>query len=136
MGTTSFGKRIAVVVASVVLTIAGVVVAGGLTGPATAATVNRRPICNSIYFNLPNAGGSVVIPVLDFAADPDLTPVRVVSVSGQSGIGTVTITGSGLLFTLTANFPVTVWLNWTISDGALTATCSASATNEQPPENG
>jgi hypothetical protein len=72
--------------------------------------------------------------VTDVAADPDLAPVRLVSVfNGGSPIGTVTISDSGtptvtnddvLVFTLTSATPGTVVLYWTISDGSLSAHAS------------
>jgi hypothetical protein len=146
MLTRTSAKRVSVLAAAVAVAVAGVLAAVDLSGPAAAAPANRRPICNNLGFNLPPLGGSVRIPVLDVSADPDLTPVRLVSVfNGGSPIGTVTISDNGtptvpgddvLVFTLTSATPGTVVLYWTISDGSLTAQCQSYASNEPPPDNG
>lgn len=132
-----------VLVSAGVMAVGVVVAAGG----ADAAGVNRRPVCNSTYFNVPTpVGASVSVPVLDFAADPDLTPVRLVSVFdvGWPRLGTVVISDSGtpgvpgddvLVFTRTENVG-TASLYWTVSDGSLSAQCSAYASNVPPPDNG
>lgn len=136
-------KLVSVVAVSAGVLAGGVVAAGG----ADAAGVNRRPVCNSTYFNVPTpVGASVNVRVLDFAADPDLTPVRLVSVFdvGWPRLGTVVISDSGtpgvpgddvLVFTRTENTG-TASLYWTVSDGSLSAQCSAYASNVPPPENG
>jgi hypothetical protein len=127
------------------LATAAVVAATG--GAAAATTANRRPVCNSIAFNLPTAvGGKVTIPVTDYAADPDLTPVRLVSVfNGGSPIGTVVISDNGtptvtnddvLAFTRTSAATGSVYLYWTVSDGSLSAQCVAQASDVPPPPNG
>jgi hypothetical protein len=126
-----------VVAAAAVLTAAG---------GARAATPNIQPICNNTYFNLPaSVGGSVSIPVGQFAADPNLDPIRLVSVfNGGSNIGTVAISNTGasgpgtaaLSFKLTSSTPGSVYLYWTVSDGSLTAQCLANASNVPPPPGG
>jgi len=146
MLTTTLVKQVSAVAASAAVTVAGVLAATSLGGSASAATPNRRPICNGLGFNLPAVGGKVTIPVTDVAADPDLTPVRLVSVVDYgSPIGTATISDNGtptilnddvLVFTLTSATPGTVYLYWTVSDGSLSAQCLSDATNEPPPENG
>ncbi len=113
---------------------------------AGAATPNLRPICNNLNFNLPaSVGGSVSVPVGQFAADPDLDPIRLVSVfNGGSNIGTVAISDTGasgpgtaaLRFTLTSATAGSVFLYWTVSDGSLNAQCQADASNVPPPPNG
>jgi hypothetical protein len=114
-------------------------------GNAGAATANLGPICNDLAFNLPTSGhGSVSIPVGQAAADPDLDPIRLVSVFGGSNLGTVVISNTGasgpgtaaLKFTLTSSTPGTVDLFWTVSDGSLTAQCVSRASNVPPPPNG
>jgi hypothetical protein len=125
-----------------------VATAAGLTagGDARAATPNVAPICNNTYFNLPTSvGGSVSVPVGQFAADPNLDSIRLVSVfNGGSNIGTVTISNTGasgpgtaaLSFKLTSSTPGTVYLYWNVSDGSLIAQCTASASNVPAPPNG
>jgi Bacterial Ig domain len=99
-----------------------------LAGSSDAATANRRPICNNIGFTAPTAvGGKVTIPVLNVAADPDLTPVRLVSAFGGSPVGTAQIVNNSLEFTRTSTAQGEVTLYWTVSDGSLTAQCFASA---------
>jgi hypothetical protein len=132
-------------VAAVAVAAAGLV-AADLGDAAQASTPNRPPICNNLDFTLPNAvGAKVTIQVMDVAADPDLTPVRLVSVVNVSNIGTVAISDNGtptvpgddtLVFTLTSSTPGTVTLYWTISDGSLKAQCAAYASNVPPPDNG
>lgn len=119
--------------------------AAGLTASseAGAATPNLRPICNNLNFGLPGSvGQSVSIPVGQFAADPDLDPIRLVSVfNGGNNIGTVAISNTGasgpgtaaLRFTLTSTAPGTVELNWTVSDGSLENGCVAFASNVPGP---
>lgn len=122
--------------ASVVVVVsAGVVVAGGVAaGGAEAAGVNRRPVCNSRNFNLPTAvGGQVTIPVLDHAADPDVTPVRLVSVSdrGWPRLGTVVISDNG-----TPHVPNDDVLVFTRTENIGTASLYWGVSNVPPPENG
>ena len=114
-------------------------------GDAGAATANLRPICNNLNFGWPAAaGGSVVIPVGQFAADPDLDRITLVSVfSGGPSPGTVTISNTGAsgpgtaALTFTASSATgSVVLYWTVSDGSLTAQCQADASNVPPPDNG
>ncbi len=128
----------------------GLVVAAAVAvlsgGGAGAATANLRPICNERDFSLPaSVGGSVSIPVGQFAADPDLDPIRLVSVfNAGNNIGTVAISNTGasgpgtaaLTFTLTSSAPGTVDLLWTVSDGSLQAQCGSFASNVPPPPNG
>jgi hypothetical protein len=119
--------------------------AAGLLGAGTAVvvasssdatTINRRPICNDIGFNQPTTvGGTVTIPVLDVAADPDLTPVRLVEVFGGAPVGSALISNNALVFTRTTTTRTSVYLYWTVSDGALTAQCVASAF-DRPPTDG
>jgi hypothetical protein len=133
--------RAAAVAGLVAVTAAAVLTAGGEAG---AATPNLRPICNELDFAMPAAGGSVLIPVGQAAADPDLDPVRLVSVSGGGNAGTVAIANTGasgpgtaaIVFTLTSSTPVTVSLYWTVSDGSLQAQCGSFASNVPPPDNG
>ncbi len=127
----------------VVAAAAAVLAAGGGAG---AATTNLRPICNERDFSLPTSvGESVTIPVGQFAADPDLDPIRLVSVfNAGENIGTVAISNTGasgpgtaaLTFTLTSSAPGTVDLLWTVSDGSLQAQCGSYASNVPPPPNG
>jgi hypothetical protein len=122
-----------------VVAVAAVLAAGGAAG---AAAANLRPICNNLNFNLPTSvGGSVSIPVGQFAADPDLDPITLVSVfNGGNNIGTVTISNTGasgpgtaaLKFTLTGSQTGSVFLYWTVSDGSLEAQCSADASSVPP----
>jgi hypothetical protein len=144
---TNMVKGISVLAASLVVTVVGVLAVASVSGPVAAATANRRPVCNSLGFNLPTTVGTkVVIPVTDVAADPDLTPVHLVSVfNGGSAIGTVSISDNGtptifnddvLVFTLTSTTPGTVVLYWTVSDGSLSAQCQSYASNVPPPDNG
>ncbi|MDG4764383.1 hypothetical protein O7632_09745 [Solwaraspora sp. WMMD406] len=109
---------------------------------ATAAGENRRPICNSIGFNLPTTvGGTVTIPVTDVAADPDLNPVALVSVFGGAPLGTVVISDNStpdishddvLIFTRTSSGQGSAHLYWTVSDGSLSAQCVASGYHLAP----
>jgi hypothetical protein len=126
----------------VVVAVAAVLSGGG----AGAATTNLRPVCNERDFSLPaSVGESVSIPVGQFAADPDLDPIRLVSVfNAGENIGTVVISNTGasspgaaaLKFTLTSSTPGTVDLLWTVSDGSLQAQCGSYASNVPPPPNG
>ena len=77
-----------------------------------------------------------MIPTHQFAADPDVTPVKLVSEFGGTNLGTVAISGNDLLFTLTKATPGTTTIFWTISDGTLSAQCTATASNAQPPPGG
>ncbi|TDO29858.1 hypothetical protein EV643_14325 [Kribbella sp. VKM Ac-2527] len=118
---------------------------GGGNGSGTQA-VNRRPICDNLGFSLPSTvGGQVRIPVTDVAADPDVTPVRLVSVFGGAPVGSAVISDNGtpavlnddiLVFTRTSPEPGTVFLYWTVSDGSSSAQCGSHASDEPPPENG
>jgi hypothetical protein len=84
-------------------------------------------------------GEKVTNSIRAFAADPDLTPVRLVSAANYGApIGTVRIAGDHELeFTLTSSTPGTVYLYWTVSDGSLSSTeCAAWGSNEEPPGNG
>ena len=135
-------RRVAATTGLVVVAAAAVLTGGG----AGAATPNLRPICNERDFSLPaSMGESVSIPVGLVAADPDLDPIRLVSVfNAGSSIGTVAISNSGasgpgtaaLTFTLTSSTPGTVDLLWTVSDGSLQAQCGSFASNVPPPDNG
>lgn len=135
--------RVAATAGLVAVAAAAVLTAGGGAG---AATSNLRPICNERDFSLPaSVGGSVSIPVGQVAADPDLDPIRLVSVfNAGENIGTVAISNSGasgpgtaaLTLTLTSSTPGTVDLLWTVSDGSLTAQCGSFASNVPPPDNG
>ncbi len=103
------------------------------------ATDNLRPICNDFIFNMPGrVDESVTISIRPYAADPDLTPVRLVSAANYGAqIGTVRVAGDHELeFTLKTSTPGTVWLYWTISDGSLTTHCFVYGSNEEPPDNG
>ncbi len=137
MFRTSLPKPIIVAAAAAAAAVA-IIAASALIGPAAGATADLRPICNNLGFNLPSSvGGTVTIPVHTVAADPDVTPVKLVSVfNGGSAIGTVAISGNDLVFTLTSSTPGTVTLYWTISDGTLTAQCQSYASNVPPPNNG
>jgi hypothetical protein len=97
--------------------------AGGGGGSASGTqAADLRPICNNLGFNLPtSAGQSVTIPTHSVAADPDVTPVKLISVFGGSNLGTVAISVNDLVFTRTNPSPGSVTLYWTISDGTLTA---------------
>jgi hypothetical protein len=80
--------------------------ASGIQRADRNATANLRPICNNLYFNPPaEVGGKVIIPVHEFAADPDVTPVQLVSVFGGAPIGTAAISGNDVVFTLTSSTP-------------------------------
>jgi hypothetical protein len=137
MFSTTLAKPISLVAAAAGVAAAGMLIASALVGQAAGATANLRPICNSLYFNPPAAvGGKVTIPVHEFAADPDVTPVKLVSVFGGSPIGTAAISGNDLVFTLTSSTPGETYLYWTISDGSLTAQCVAYGSNAPPPDNG
>jgi hypothetical protein len=135
---TALTKRAAILATGVFLAVAGIVGTAAAGGPPAGETANLRPICNGFYFNMPAIGGTVTISVRPYAADPDLTPVSLVSVfNAGAPIGTVRVAGQHELeFTLTSSTPGTVYLYWTISDGSLTAQCSATGSNEEPPDNG
>jgi hypothetical protein len=138
MSRTTLSKHTAILAVTAFLA-AGLVAATAAGGPPTRADANLRPICNGVFFNMPGGvGQSVRISIRPYAADPDLTPVRLVSVfNGGAPIGTVRIVGDHELeFTLTSSDPGTVYLHWTVSDGSLTAQCNATGSNEEPPENG
>jgi hypothetical protein len=118
---------------------AGLLAATAVGGPAAGATANFRPLCDTVWFPMPaRVGETVTISIRAFAADPDLTPVKLVSAfNAGAPIGTVRIAGDHELeFTLTSDTPGTVYLYWTVSDGSLTAQCSATGSNEPPPDNG
>jgi hypothetical protein len=118
---------------------AAAVLAAAALGGAAGATANLRPICNGVFFNMPGGvGETVTISIRPYAADPDLTPVKLVSVfNGGAEIGTARVAGDHELeFTLTSSTPGTVYLYWTVTDGSLTAQCNATGSNEEPPENG
>jgi hypothetical protein len=138
MSRTTLSKRTAILAVTAFLA-AGLVAATAAGGPKNGADANLRPICNGVFFNMPGGvGQSVTISIRPYAADPDLTPVRLVSAfNGGAPIGTVRVAGDHELeFTLTSSEPGTVYLYWTVSDGSLTAQCSATGSNEEPPENG
>jgi hypothetical protein len=138
MSRTTLSKRTAILAVTAFLA-AGLVAATAAGGPATGAGANLRPICNGLFFNMPGGvGQSVRISIRPYAADPDRTAVRLVSAfNGGAPIGTVRVAGDHELeFTLTSSTPGTVYLYWTISDGSLTAQCTATGSNEEPPENG
>jgi hypothetical protein len=106
-------------------------------GRATGQTADIRPICNSIYFNVPTTVGQrVLIPTHAFAADPDITPIKLVSIFGGTNLGTPRISGNDILFTRTNANTGTTTIFWTVSDGTLTAQCTASGTNAPPPPGG
>ena len=145
MARFSTGARPRWIVAATGLAVvaAAAVLTGGGAG---AATPNLRPICHVRDFSLPaSVGQSVSIPVGQFAADPDLDSIRLVSVfNGGSNIGTVAISNTGasgpgtatLSFKLTTSTPGSVFLYWTVSDGSLNAQCQANASNVPPPPGG
>ena len=116
-----------------------IVVLATVVGPSLAAgqSSDTRPICNSLNFNIPSAVGQrVLIPTHQFAADPDVTPVRLASVFGGSNLGRVTISGNDVLFTRTNSSTGTATIFWTISDGTLSAQCTATGSNAPPPPGG
>jgi len=134
--------RVAAAAGLVAVAAAGVLTAGGKAG---AATPNLRPICNELDFAMPAVGQSVLIPVGQVAADPDLDPITLVSVFGPlASQGTVTIANNGasgpgtaaIRFTLLTSAPTTVTLYWTFSDGSQIAQCGSMASNVPPPDNG
>jgi hypothetical protein len=137
MLSRTLAKPISLVAAAAGIAAAGTLIVSALVGQAAGATANLRPICNSLSFNPPAAvGGKVTIPVHEVAADPDVTPVTLVSVFGGAPIGTATISGNDLVFTLTSSTPGETYIYWTISDGSLTAQCVSYGSNAPPPENG
>lgn len=106
-------------------------------GSAAGQSSDIRPICNSLFFNIPPAVGQrVLIPTHQFAADPDVTPVKLVSVFGGSNLGSVAISGNDVLFTRTSGSTGTATIFWTISDGTLSAQCTATGSNAPPPPGG
>ena len=136
MSRPTFRKRSSIRYVAACLAGVAIVAAGGT---AQGTTTNLRPICNGVFFNMPaRVGDTVTISVRPYAADPDLTPVTLVSAfNAGAPIGTVRIAGQRELeFTLTSSTPGTVYLRWTVSDGSLTAQCSATGSNEEPPDNG
>jgi hypothetical protein len=106
-------------------------------GRAAGQTADVRPICNSIHFNIPTTvGQQVLIPTHAFAADPDVTPIKLVSIFGGTNLGTPRISGNDVLFKRTNTNTGTATIFWTISDGTLTAQCTATGTNAPPPPGG
>ena len=138
MPRTLVGKPISILAAAATLfAAAAALVAVFAAGPAAGQTPNLRPICNNFYFNPPsNAGQSVIAPAHQFAADPDVTPIKLVSAFASGGLGTVKISGNDLVFTRTSSSPGATTIYWTISDGTLQAQCQASASAFPPPPNG
>jgi hypothetical protein len=138
MSKTTLGKRISIVAGAAGVVAASVLVGSAVVGgAAVGATENLRPICNTTGFNPPAAvGGKVIIPVHKVAADPDVEPVQLVSLFGGAPIGTARISGNDIEFTLTSDEPGETWIYWTISDGSLTAQCTAYGSNAPLPENG
>jgi hypothetical protein len=120
---------------------AGILTASSDAGPPKASTANIRPICVDRGFNLPGRiGEKVTIPVHEYGADPDVTPVQLVDVDvihyGPE-LGTAEISGNDIVFTRTTSNRGTVYVYWTISDGSLTSIpCFVYASNEEPPEGG
>lgn len=145
MFSSSLSARVIAVAASAGVVVVGVPQAVAF-GTAGATTANRRPICNDLGFNLPpTVGGRVTIPVTDVAADPDLRPIRLVSVFGGAPVGSAVISDNGtptitnddvLRFRRTNAAPGTVYLYWTVSDGSLSAQCVSTATDVPPEDNG
>ena len=136
---TTLTKRVAILASAAFLAVAGIVAAAAAGGRAADATTNLRPICNGVFFNMPaQVGDTVTISIRPYAADPDLTPVTLVSAfNAGAPIGTVRIAGQHELeFTLTSSTRGTVYLRWTVSDGSLTAQCLSTGSNEEPPDNG
>jgi len=134
--------RVAVAAGLVAVAAAAVLTAANAAG---AATPNLGPICNEFDFGMPAVGQSVTIPVGQRAADPDLDPIRLVSVSNAgANIGTVVIANNGasgpgtaaIKFTLTSSTPGVVNLQWAVSDGSLQAGCGSFASNVPPPDIG
>jgi hypothetical protein len=134
----NLAKRVLPVAALSAVAAAGILTASSAAGRPAASTANIRPICNGIYFNMPaGVGQSVTIPTHTVMADPDVTAVELIAVANYGAqIGTAQISGNDIVFTLTSSTPGTVYLYWTISDGALTAQCTSVGTNEEPPDNG
>jgi len=134
--------RVAAATGLVAVAAAAVLTAANEAG---AATPNLRPICNELDFAMPAVGQSVLIPVGQRAADPDLDPITLVSVFGPGpSVGTTVISNNGasgpgtaaIRFTLLTSTPVTVSLYWTFSDGSLEIQCGSQASNVPPPDNG
>src|SRR5262249_61505659 len=108
---------------------------------AGAATPNLGPICNEFDFGMPAVGQSVTIPVGQRAADPDLDPIRLVSVfNAGANIGTVVIANNGasgpgtaaIKFTLTSSTPGGVNLQWPVSHRPLQPPSPPSASTPPP----
>jgi hypothetical protein len=122
------------------VTVAGLIAAITIwahPGRASGQSADIRPICNNLFFNIPTSVGQrVLIPTHAFAADPDVTPIKLVSIFGGTNLGKPTISGNDILFTRTSTNTGTTTIFWTISDGTLTAQCTASGTNAPPPPGG
>jgi hypothetical protein len=139
MSRTTCRKRTSIRFVAACLAAVGIIAAAAAGGTATGTTANLRPICNGVFFNMPaQVGDTVTISIRPYAADPDLTPVTLVSAfNAGAPIGTVRIAGQHELeFTLTSSTRGTVYLYWTVSDGSLTAQCVSTGSNEEPPDNG
>jgi hypothetical protein len=137
MFKATLARRTSIVAATAGLVAATVLAASAVVGGAVGATENIRPICDNTYFNPPSTvGGTVIIPVHKFAADPDVTPVKLVSLFVTGSLGTARIVGNDVEFTLTSSTPADARIYWTFSDGSLTAQCTAYGSNEELPENG
>src|SRR6266511_3900635 len=120
MLSKTLAKRISIVAAAAGLGAVGILAANAVAGQARGTTANLRPICNNNVFNMPaSLGETVTISIRAFAADPDVTPVKLVAAANYGAqIGTVRVAGDHELeFTLTSSTPGTVNLYWTISDG-------------------
>lgn len=139
MFRTTLAKRITIVAASAALAAVAILTTSALAGRVTGESYNLRPICNDFGFNMPGVGESVTISIRPYAADPDLTPIRLVSAANYGAqIGTVRVVGDHEFeFTLTSSTPGAVWLYWTITDdGSLTTQCFVYGSNEREPDNG
>ena len=127
----------AALIATAMLAVLVVVATIARPGSAAGQSSDTRPICNSLFFNIPpTVGQRVLIPTHEFAADPDVTPVKLVSVFGGSNLGSVAISGNDVLFTRTKATTGTATIFWTISDGTLSAQCTATGSNAPPPPGG
>jgi hypothetical protein len=134
---TTLARRLSIVTAAAGAVTAGVLAVSMVGGAAAGATANLRPICNDMWFNPPEqVGGTVTVPVHEFVADPDVTPVQLVSLFGGAPLGTARIVGNDIEFTLTSSTPGETYVYWTASDGELTVQCSSYTSNEPPPDNG
>ena len=137
MFRTTLARRTSIVTAASGLVAAGVLAASALSGAAAGSATNIRPICDNTYFNPPaEVGGTVIIPVHKFAADPDVETVQLVSLFVVGTLGTARIVGNDVEFTMTSSEPGEARIYWTFSDGSLTAQCTAYGSNEEPPDNG